>query len=311
MLTILMLSILTSLQFFFIIPLVIGHFFKIQAYQIVDQTERNQILTKLNIFNSTFIMNDKPHGLIYGKWFIGYISKNSNEKEQSNILYLVINKNTFNCLKQDIASETDNDGNIIEQQFITICERSGTPWWWEYKERKYNTTKYLCKTPRKYQQSVIDEILEIVAKKSSKSGTFFVYGKPGSGKSLMLMLLAKQINAYYCDTWNPTEPGDFLSKAYSSINPTEVNPLVIVLEECDAIINDMLCNRIEHHKHIPTEVRKKSEWNRLLDKTTDLGFYPNLILVLTSNCSITDIHQKDSSLLRDGRIDKSFHVKKY
>ena len=132
-----MLSLLTSLQVFLIIPLVIGHLFKIQAYQIVDQTEKNQILTKLKIHNSTFIMNDKPHGLIYGKWFIGYISKNSNEKGQSQTLYLVISKDTYNCLKKDIASETDKDGNKVEQQFITICERTGNPWWWEYKERKY------------------------------------------------------------------------------------------------------------------------------------------------------------------------------
>ena len=44
----------------------------------------------------------------------------------------------------------------------------------------------------------------------------------------MLMLLAKQINGYYCDSWNPTDPGDFLNKAYRSINPTEKNPTKVL-----------------------------------------------------------------------------------
>ena len=126
----------------------------------------------------------------------------------------------------------------------------------------------------------------------------------------MLMLLAKQINGYYCDSWNPTDPGDFLNKAYRSINPTEENPLIMVLEECDAILNDMLENRIERHKHIPVPVRKKADWNRMLDKTTDLGFFPHLILILTSNIGINTINQKDSSLLRKGRVDKAYHITK-
>ena len=219
---------------------------------------------KLQVKRSTFIMNNKPYGFIYGKWFLGYISKSTSDKERGQILYLVIRSNDFTKLKKDIDSEVDKDGCVVEQQFITICERTGHPWWWEYKERKYNTTKYLCKEPRTYQQSVIDEMLEIVKVKPSNSATFFVHGEPGVGKSLMLMLLAKQRNAYYCDTWNPTEPGDYLSKAYSSINPTDKTPLVMVLEECDAILTDMLEDRIPRHKHVPTEIRKK---NRLESPT--------------------------------------------
>lgn len=52
----------------------------------------------------------------------------------------------------------------------------------------------------------------------------------------------------------------------------------------------------------------KSDWNSTLDKVSDLGFYPNLILILTSNISRDDIHKKDASMLRDGRIDKAYHM---
>jgi hypothetical protein len=47
----------------------------------------------------------------------------------------------------------------------------------------------------------------------------------------------------------------------------------------------------------------------MLDKVTDLGFYPNLILILTSNVMIDTIHELDASILRNGRIDKAYHMK--
>ena len=305
-----LLTILGSVQILVIIPLIIGHLLKIQAYQITDQADISELISKLKIKRATILRDSKPYGFVYGKWYFGYITKSEGEKEHSQSMCLVMRSVAYDTIKKEISTEVDKEGKVVEQKFITICDRSGNPWWWNYKERKYNTTKYLPQIPRDYQQSVIDDIINIANKKPSKSGTFFIHGEPGVGKSLMLMLLAKQINGYYCDSWNPTDPGDFLNKAYRSINPTEKNPLIMVLEECDAILNDMLENRIERHKEIPVPVRKKADWNRMLDKTTDLGFFPHLILILTSNISKEMIDQKDLSLLRKGRIDQSYHITK-
>jgi len=80
------------------------------------------------------------------------------------------------------------------------------------------------------------------------------------------------------------------------------------LEECDKILFDVLSGNIQPHKDIPIQIREKSDWNGMLDKTTDLGFYPHLILILTSNVPIQKINEKDKSLLRQGRIDKSYHI---
>ena len=46
----------------------------------------------------------------------------------------------------------------------------------------------------------------------------------------------------------------------------------------------------------------------MLDKVTDLGFYPHLILILTSNILLEKINERDKSLLRTGRIDKAYHI---
>ena len=304
------LSILTSLQFFFIAPLLIGHLFRIQGYKITDQTECNTLIKKLNIKRSTFIQNEKPFGFFYGKWFIGYICSQESPTQQNTgqIMYIVIRSAHFEGIKKCSEVEIDTNGEQVDQKIIKIRERRGNPWWWEYTERQYNATKYLQKEPRDYQSEIIKDMLSIVDGKASKSGTFFIYGEPGTGKSLLTLLLAKQIGAYYCDSWKPTDPGDTLSRVYSAISPDEEKPLVLVLEECDKILFDVLDGKIVQHKHILIQVREKSDWNGMLDKVTDLGFYPHTILILTSNVNLDKIHERDASLLRKGRIDKAYHI---
>jgi hypothetical protein len=304
------LSILTSLQFFFIAPLLIGHLFRIQGYKITDQTECNTLIKKLNIKRSTFIQNEKPFGFFYGKWFIGYICSQDSSTQQNNgqVMYIIIRCAHFEAIKKCSEVEINETGEQVDQKIIKIRERRGNPWWWEYTERQYNATKYLQKEPRDYQTEIIKDMLSIVDGKASKSGTFFIYGEPGTGKSLLTLLLAKQIGAYYCDSWKPTDPGDTLSRVYSAISPDEEKPLVLVLEECDKILFDVLDGKIVQHKHILIQVREKSDWNGMLDKVTDLGFYPHTILILTSNVYLDKINERDKSLLRKGRIDKAYHI---
>ena len=304
------LSILTSFQLFLIAPLLIGHLFRIQGYKITDQTECNTLIKKLNIKRSTFVQNDKPFGFFYGKWYFGYIcsQESSTQQNSGQVMYIVIRRTYFEAIKKCSEVEINATGEQVDQKIIKIRERRGNPWWWEYTERQYNATKYLQKEPRDYQSEIIKDMLSIVDGKASKSGTFFIYGEPGTGKSLLTLLLAKQIGAYYCDSWKPTDPGDTLSRVYSAISPDEEKPLVLVLEECDKILFDVLDGKIVQHKHILIQVREKSDWNGMLDKVTDLGFYPHTILILTSNVYLDKINERDKSLLRKGRIDKSYHI---
>jgi hypothetical protein len=304
------LSILSSFQIFFIAPLLIGHLFRIQGYKVTDQTECNTLIKKLDVKRSTFIQNDKPFGFFYGKWFIGYICSQESSTQQSNgqVMYIVLRRAHFETIKKCSEVEIGDNGEQVDQKIIKIRERRGNPWWWEYTERQYNATKYLQKEPRDYQSEIIKDMLSIIDSKASKSGTFFIYGEPGTGKSLLTLLLAKQIGAYYCDSWKPTDPGDTLSRVYSAISPDEEKPLVLVLEECDKILFDVLDGKIVQHKHILIQVREKSDWNGMLDKVTDLGFYPHTILILTSNVYLDKINERDKSLLRKGRIDKAYHI---
>ena len=309
-------SLVTTIPILYTFPMIMAHFFKIQGYKISDQTECNQLINKLNIRRSVFYQNGKPFGVFYGKWYIGYIySNDSQHGSQGQTMYLIIKREVFERVT-DTVFKTSNDDKSdnantpsTEKKIIDIRERRGNPWWWEYADRKYDASKFLKKEPREYQKEIITDILSIVHAKASRSGTFFIHGEPGTGKSLLTLLLAKQIGAYYCDTWKPTDPGDTLSKVYSTISPDDNKPLVLVLEECDKMIINVIEGNVKPHLYIPIPIMDKGDWNGLLDKVTDLGFYPNLILILTSNVSRETIHEMDASVLRDGRIDKAYHMK--
>jgi hypothetical protein len=313
---IILMSLITTVPILYTFPMILAHFFQIQGYKISDQTECNQLINKLNIRRSVFYQNGRPFGLFYGKWYIGYIySKETPNGSQGQVMYIIMKRTTYetatgksSLIQPDTSIAASTVATVPENKIIDIRERRGNPWWWEYSDRKYDATKFLKREPRDYQQNIIDDILSVIRNKSSRSGTFFIYGEPGTGKSLLTLLLAKQIGAYYCDTWKPTDPGDNLSKVYGTISPDDDKPLVLVLEECDKLIINVLDGNVKPHLYIPIPMMDKSDWNSMLDKVTDLGFYPNLILILTSNISRDEIHEKDASVLRDGRIDKAYYM---
>jgi hypothetical protein len=52
----------------------------------------------------------------------------------------------------------------------------------------------------------------------------------------------------------------------------------------------------------------KIDWNAFLDKF-DMEYYPNIILILTSNKSIDYFNKLDSSYFRNGRVDLKIELK--
>ena len=126
----------------------------------------------------------------------------------------------------------------------------------------------------------------------------------------MTFLQASQRDCSFCDSWSPIDASDQFSKMYTSISPTEEKPLILVLEEVDKILIDLINGNIEEHKHYDKQVTIKSDWNKLLDKINVTHRYPNVTLIMTSNTTLEDLKKVDDSLLRPGRVSKSFHVTK-
>ena len=124
-------SLLTSIPLLYVLPLILGHFIKIQGYKINDQTECNQLITKLNIKRSVFYHNGKPFGLFYGKWYIGYIYSNETQHNQGHTMYLIIKRARFEEITNgDKMVKADDGMTMTEKKIIDIRERRGNPWWW-------------------------------------------------------------------------------------------------------------------------------------------------------------------------------------
>jgi hypothetical protein len=151
-----------------------------------------------------------------------------------------------------------------------------------------------------------EEVLQGVISVYNKMGraTVFIHGASCTGKSKIGYLLAKQMGGNYCHTFNPSEPGDTLSRLLMEISKSE-KPLVLVMEEVDGIITRLHKNTIQQNREIPTVIHDKSSWCTFLD---DMFIYKNIILIMTSNVSKETIDIMDPAYLRPGRIHACYSM---
>jgi hypothetical protein len=234
---------------------------------------------------------EKRSGFFFGRWYIGYLHEKSDQRGgQSKEIYVLTSARRYKILTSTDADKEDDDS------IIKIWERTTCFFNLDYKQRKLNVSKF---EPREKQKSVLRDIQGLFEVKGHV--VCFLFGEPGTGKSTIGLLLAKSLGANFCKDWNPTDPADSLSQVYRSISPTEDNPLVLVLDEFDGIITAIL-NGVAPHKYFAIPVGTKTKWNQMLDDI-NLGMYPHLILLLTSNRDAGWINEQDPSLIREGRVD--------
>jgi hypothetical protein len=99
-------SLLTAIPILYTFPMILAHFFKIQGYKITDQTECNQLVSKLNIRRSVFYQNGKPYGFFYGRWYIGYIYSNESQHNQGHTMYLIIRRAVYERVTSSTTSSS-------------------------------------------------------------------------------------------------------------------------------------------------------------------------------------------------------------
>ena len=243
-----------------------------------------------------------PDGWICGWPFIGYINSTINgHGGVSKELYLLTSTSFFKKQIDDIT--------IKDEKSITFYEREGNFWRLEYTNRRLTTSA----VPTKIQKKIIQQIIDDYKKRNYSIP--LLYGKPGCGKSMIGILLCKELlktinTVILVDTFNPTDPGDTFANLYNKMNPTEDKPLVVIIEEIDIILHKLCDNTIKPHEHIPIQIKNKPDWNSFLDRF-DRKMYPNVILMMTTNKDMDYFNDElDSSYLRDGRTTMKIHVEK-
>lgn len=279
----------------------IYYFFKIKKYIISgDKEVTNALMKKMSnhiIYTEVTHNNGRNHpsGLFIGNKYYGHI-----EIKDGTTITLYAKEETYDSLMEQETVEIEIINEVKTKPIknkINVFIRKGS-----YRSLYYSSMRLDLShiNPIGEQQSVIDSIKNIYTKNDSAS--VFINGVAGAGKSTIGYLLAKELNGSYCHTFNPTEPGDYLSNLIADIRVDD-EPVIIVIEEVDIMIQN-IHKGLDKNNEIPIEIYNKTTWNNFMD---DLIFY-KIILIFTSNKSKKELDKIDPSYLRKGRIDEYYYM---
>jgi len=284
--------------------------FGLQTYLYHEQSDISFLIKNIGIKTGSILNKDKEQGLIFGKWFLGYIYMTEDEKTNRN-LYIIMSKNKYKELQKKKMDKFKLNDTKEEKKIMLVStyDKYGTKWWPQYSETEIN---YSFLKNRPEQKSIVDEIIEQYKKSINNSYVAFIHGENGSGKSTIGYLIARSFQSSYTDEWNPMAEGDNIINIINEVQPTKEKPLVIALDEVDKMI--LKLDTLKPYKDCPRQIEGKASWNRFFDKV-EKGRYPNVILILTSNISPLDKNDTgkmiiDPALIRAGRINKKYMMNK-
>ena len=241
------------------------------------------------------LTNGKSEGYSIGYWYLMSITITEGDEGDRYNIWMIATASTYDSLLKEVEQPPVECRTETPQRSISIYERLGSyyhPW---YKKRSFT----LNKSPRPSQAPIMEGIKTILDK--TGHAVVYLHGPPGSGKSMIGLLLAETYGGSYCNTLRPWQPGDALAAMYAEIEPTKSQPLIVSFDEIDDPLLK-IHNGIEPHKSLPISVHDKPSWNHMLDEI-QRGMYPNLVIILTSNKSPEFIREIDPSYIREGRVD--------
>jgi hypothetical protein len=250
-----------------------------------------RIQKRIGTWSSHMTEDEKALGYSCGKWFVLHLESTCEEFT----VKLICTKSTFERLT--LNAEEFVEVKKLETKFINGYERLGSYAHVWYKKRRFELDPSI--QPMNHQQAVIDCISEHRMHKNQT--VVFIHGAPGSGKSMVALLLAQKLEASYCNTLKPWQPGDSLWALHSEIEPSFYNPLIIVFEEIDVVLTSIHIG-IPPHKNLPIQCPNKNGWNTMFD-TIQRGLFPHLIIIMTSNKSPEEINMIDESFIRKNRVN--------
>lgn len=244
---------------------------------------------------------NKPCGYSIGSSYILYLEVSPSDEGDQYSGWLFGTPAAFNALTTaDVPAPPAplEEGETAPPQRSSICiyTRGGSYYSVWFRKR---TVTIDSVQPRPQQLALIEQI-EATFKKQ-RHCVAYIHGPPGSGKSMLGPLLAIRLNAAYCNTLKPWQPGDTLAELYGEAETSHEKPLIVSFDEIDTALL-RIHGGIEAHKSLTTLITDKSSWNHFMDEIAR-GMYPNLIILLTTNRAPEFIRELDPSYIRPGRID--------
>lgn len=284
----------------------------VRLYHLKNKDLCRRIQRKLSSNCTHTLDNNMGAGYAMGKWFLIKISLTQSECGEYYDIWLISTKKTYDNLVSSPNDEKNmfvNTTNNKSRQEKTEDDNA-TIYIWE-KSGSFSNT-YYCKrnicisktglVPNEEQREILQDITTHY--KKNKSTIAYIHGPPGVGKTLLGLLLARDMNCHFCNTTQPWIPGDSISILYNDCEPTFETPLIIVFDEFDMALSK-IHQGISNHANIPIRVQDKTGWNRMLDEFR-WGLYPHVIVLLISNHGPDYIHAMDPSYVRNGRVNLFF-----
>lgn len=290
-----------------------------------DRETCSRIQQRVKWFSHT-ADSGKGYGYFIGKWFFGsanifnegngaphfdiwIITTDAKYAELSRDQREVTSPSDSGLLPAPLPQESPCDAQPAPKppKDIQVYERTGSygSVWFKSRRIRGEALKPLAYCTD--QDAAVSGILKYYAQ--HRHAVALLHGPPGTGKTAVSFLVAERLNASYCNTLKPWQPGDSLGDLYCEARPSEEKPLVICFDEIDGPIFNMMDGKAPHlSKRTPTAIVDKEGWNRMLDDI-DRGFFPYLILVMTTNVPPSAIRGKDEAYLRTGRVNVEIELK--
>jgi len=281
------------------------------GFQLYNIQSHQQVVMALNKLpkRGTINQEGQPRGWIIGYPYIGYIFEESKWQRGGSSerphLYIVTTQSFYDSITKH--EDEIHKENVIEKEKIKMYDRIGSYDYLSYTKRELDVTD---KKARDNQSNAIEKITTLF--KQKKQCVVILHGMTGIGKSMIPILITKQLKGAYCDSFNPIDPGDDITLLYNACCPTSDNPLIVVLEEFDIIMDKIHAQTVKHHKKVPIQIYDKITWNRFMDRI-DLGMFPHMILVMISNKDPSCIDTMDPSYIRtnedgNGRVNLRINI---
>ena len=281
----------------------ITQIFGIRLYCIKKSEECTRIQNRIKVSSQT-TDGGKPYGYSYGYWYFLHLTGDSDDNMSA---YIIATADTYKNLTDEIK---EDDKSLFEQGWapptptdeskIEIYERYGALGNTWFRKR----TREAKDLPIGQQLYIVDKIIEDYMKR--RHTVVFIHGPPGTGKSMVGILVANRFSSSFCNTLKPWQPGDTIGCLLSEVDTTAQKPIIIVFDEIDLVLIK-IHQGIPPHKSVPTVVQDKSGWNLMFD-AIQRGFYPNIIVIITSNRGPEFINTLDPSYIRKGRVDITFEM---
>jgi len=242
-------------------------------YHIYSRDICKKVQKRIKTRCSHTIDNDSGGGYAVGYWYVAVIS---DKRHYDTEIWLVATEDTYKRLVEHDTLTVEvcpqntptphQDNTHSEQQHketnqeITIHTRIGSFSNCYFYKRNINLHKL---APLSHQSGIVERILS--HHEQMGHTVAYLHGPPGSGKSIVGLLLSKKLQAHYCNTLKPWQAGDSLAELYADVEPSAEKHLVLVFDEIDNALVKIHAG-IHAHKDIPTSTPDKAGWNIMLDE---------------------------------------------